>query len=185
LSAAGDLRGDGSYHEERSSAAEKVWQQPSDPGLLRGTAITLAKIGAPSGINLLLNSALDDSPANSDRRSAALLGLEQVYSRNATVPVAALLALQKGANERSILAAKILVNIGDEEAAKALVEWFENTDDSAVELAINSVMRTRTPTLIAAWNASLEPNQTFRSEAVHMAIREALERYHKRVSIEE
>jgi len=152
--------------------------------LLRGTAIAVAKIGTPAGINMLLNSALDDSPGNRERRSAALLGLEQVYSRNAAIPVAALLARQTGVNEASTLAAKILVNIGDDAAAKALASWFQSADRSASALAANSVARTRSPVLLDAWKRLLGPNQAFRSEEIRVAIREGLERYDEGVSIE-
>lgn len=175
----GDLRGDGSYHEERSSPAEKVWQGPADPDLLLRTASAIAKIGAPSGINMLLNSALDDNPANSERRRAALFGLEQVYSRNATSPVAALLARQTGVNDASALGIRILVNIGDESAAKALTRWFQEADASAAELAAKAVAGTRTPALLTAWKALSVSKEHFRSEEIRESIRAALERYDK------
>lgn len=170
IAASGDLRADGSYHEERSPPAEKIWQNSLDPDLLQQTAMAIGKIGAPSGINALLDSALDDTPANSDRRRIALDGLEQVYSRNAAPPVAALLVRQTGANEASALATKLLVNIGDESAAKVLTQWFQEADASVVELAASAVARTRTPVLLHAWKASIESNQAFRSEKVRVAI---------------
>lgn len=184
IAASGDLRGDGSYHEERSLPAERIWQSSADPELLSRTAMGIAKIGSPSGINLLLNSALDDNPANSDRRRIALNGLEQVYSRNATPPAAALLTHQSGMNGASALATKMLVNIGDESAAKALISWFQEADASAAGLAASAVTGTRTPALLAAWKASLGSDKVFRSEEIRVAIREALERYYKGISIE-
>ncbi|MDI1248185.1 MAG: hypothetical protein PSV13_04800 [Lacunisphaera sp.] len=184
IAASGDLRADGSYHEERSLPAENIWQSSADPDLLSRTAIVIAKIGSPSGINLLLKSALDDNPANSDRRRNALNGLEQVYSRNATPPAVALLTQQAGMNGASELATKMLVNIGDESAAKALISWFQEADASAAGLAANAVTGTRTPALLAAWKASLGSDKTFRSEEIRVAIRDALERYYQGISIE-
>jgi hypothetical protein len=179
IAAVGDLRSDGSRHEERSVPLEKVWQTESDPALLSPTAIAMAKIGAPSAIEALLKAALNGNATDRNRRRAALDGLAQVYSRNAIPPVAGLLARQTGANEASALACKILVNIGDESAAKALIGWFQGADASVVELAKESVIQTRTPALLDAWNAVVVSKETFRQEAVRTALREALENRRK------
>lgn len=184
IASTGDLWGDGSYHEERSPPLERAWQTTSDPDLLSRIAISMSKIGAHSAMDTLLSAALDDSQSNSVHKRAALFGLEEVYSRNATQPVASLLACQDSANDASALASKLLVKIGDEVAAKALTSWFQKADASAVELAATSVARTRTPDLLDAWKALSASNQAFRSEEIRTAIREALKRYNRSISIE-
>jgi hypothetical protein len=87
-------------------------------------------------------------------------------------------------NGASALATKMLVNIGDESAATALISWFQEADASAAGLAANAVTGTRTPALLAGWKASLGSDKSFRSEEIRVAISEALEKYYKGISME-
>jgi hypothetical protein len=170
----GSMRSGGGFHEERSPALEQLWRETHDPSLLNAAAVAMAQIGAPAAVESLLSSTLQDEAKDEARKRAALNALGEIYLDNAVPPIAALLAKQATASPVSALAGRVLVNIGHESANKALLSWLQNADDSAVSLAHEFVVSTRSPALLKAWNASLDQSVPFRSEKIRDAIRSGL-----------
>ena len=58
------------------------------------------------------------------------------------------------------------------------MDWLANADASAAVLVRGFVARTRTPELLDAWSAALDPKVVFRSEQIRETIRAALTEYH-------
>jgi len=92
----GDNRWGGGFHEELSPVLESAWVNPesSEPALLTTLAATLAKVGAPEGVDLLLQTLTvnDNSKQKQEtgqaRQEAAFLAVPQTRNPNA-VPVLA------------------------------------------------------------------------------------------------
>ena len=179
ISGVGALWGDGSYHEERSPALEQVWRESRDPDLLIAVAVAMAKIGAPSAVDLLLSAAFMEDRKDDVRKRAALGVLDKIYTPNAVPPVAARLAAQPATAPASAITGSILVGIGDPSAAKALLGWLQVADADTTTAARTFTVRTRTPELVAAWNAALDSKTVFRSEEVREAIRAGLTEYNQ------
>ena len=170
----GALHGDGNT---LSSSLERVWRESSDNAMLVNVASSLAKIGAPSGIELLLASALK-SDGRDNRLTAAQSALQEVYLPSAVPALASRLANQRSTSAPAKLVAPILANIGDGTAATAVVSWLQGqTEDASPLIQDLVVQRTRTEQMLAAWNAALAPAVPFRNEQNREAIRAALAVY--------
>jgi hypothetical protein len=170
----GALRGDGNA---LSSSLERVWRESSDNAMLVSVASSLAKIGAPSGIELLLASALK-SDGRDNRLTAAQSALQEVYLPNAVPALASRLANQPSTSAPAKVVAPILANIGDVTAATAVVSWLQGqTEDASPLIQDLVVQRTRTEQMLAAWSAALDPAVSFRNEQNREAIRAALAVY--------
>ena len=74
--------------EKLSPTLEQVWRESSDPKLLLAAALSMAKIGAPSSIELLLSEALANDGANKARIDTARNALQGVYQPKAVPPLA-------------------------------------------------------------------------------------------------
>jgi hypothetical protein len=139
----------------------------------------MARIGAPSSIELLISSALDST---SQRNSQALLAqraLPEVLNPDAVTTLSTLLVNQPPTSAVSKLASSTLANMVDATSASALVNWLQNADSSAAPLAHDSVLLTRAPAHLAAWESALIPAVPFRSEKNREAIRTGLAEYRK------
>lgn len=99
-----------------------------------------------------------------------MASLDGVFKKEATPPLAALLAEHAAIDETSRLAGSLLVKIGDVKAGEALLGWLRNADDTAVPLARDWVLSTRTSALKRAWEVAVNKNSEFRSKAVKEAI---------------
>jgi HEAT repeat protein len=160
--------------EELSPALELVWQDSHDQYLLIATAVAMAKVGAPSGIKLLLSSALATDPQSDQRKQAALNALPEARNPHAVPILTDLLANQPPTSESSKLASSILAEMVFPVAAKSLVNWLQTADASAAPLALSYAVNARTPTLLQACQAALDPSVPFRSEQNREAIRTGL-----------
>jgi len=172
-------RGDGAFHEELSPALEQVWRESQDQGLLPSIAVAMAKVGAPSGIELLLSSALDGSPNDLRTQVAQRSLLQEVLNPHAVPTLSALLVNQPPTSAASRLASGALANMVDAASAKALLNWLQSADAGAAPLAYDYVVRTRAPAQLAAWESALDPIMPFRSEKNREAIRAGLAEYHQ------
>lgn len=170
---------DGSFHEELSPALERVWRESGDQNLLASAGMALAKIGAPSGIELLFSSALNENSPNDIQVRIAQGSLPEVLNAHAVPTLSAFLASQQPTSATSKLASSTLANMVDATSAAALVNWLQTADDSAAPLARDSVLRTRSPAHLAAWESALDRAVPFRSEKNRDAIRTALAEYHR------
>lgn len=161
-----------------SPVLEKVWRESNKPNEFSSAASSMAKIGVPSGIELLLSAALDTGAPDKTRLYAARGALWEVNSPNAVPPLVARLANQPPTGETAKLVAPILVRIGDATGSKAVVGWLQGTSEDATPLIQNLVLQqTRSEKMLAAWDGALDPALTFRNEQNRQAIRAGLAAY--------
>lgn len=165
--------------EKLSPTLEQVWRESSDPKLLLGAASSMAKIGAPSSIELLLSEGLATDGANKVRIETARNALQGVYRPNAVPPMADRLAHQSSTGATAKLVAPILVKIGDAAAGRAVVTWLQSRDENAEALIQDlTVHRTRSEQMLSAWAAALDPTVPFQNEQNREAIRTGLAARH-------
>ncbi len=157
---------------------ERTWRETSNPTLLRSTAAGMAKIGTPSGIELLLSAALATDDRDKARQQAAYSALQGVYKGDAVPPLAARLADQPSTSEAVKLVAPILARITDPSASKAMVGWLQGRSENAAPL-IHDYIRQRMlgDPFTSAWATALDPAVPFSNEENRKAIREALDAY--------
>ena len=173
LGSVGNLGGAG---EKLSPSLERVWRESDDQHLLIGAATAMAKIGTPSGIELLLSATLVTNEQDHFRSvTARQMLINEVYKSNAVPPLAARLSEQSPTSDAAKLVAPILVKIGDVTAAKAVVSWLQGTTDSAAPLIRDLIVQqTTNPEMFKAWAAALNPGLPFRNEQNREAIRAGL-----------
>jgi HEAT repeat protein len=164
-------------HEELSPPLERVWAESEDQYLLNAAAIAMARVGAPSGIKLLSAAALDASAQSEIRKKAALRALPEVLNPDAVPVLNNLLVNQPPTSETSRLASGILAEMNTAAAAKALVNWLQDVDATAAPLASNYVINLRSPAMLQAFQAALDPSVPFHSEQNREAIRAGLAQY--------
>ena len=163
---------------ELSPMLERTWRETSNPTLLRSTASSMARIGAPSGIELLLSAALATEDRDKERAIAAKAALLKVYQREAVPPLAARLAGQPPTSDAVKLVAPILAGTNGTEGQKVLVEWLQSRPENAAPLVEQLFLRNiRTDPFESAWSTALEPAVPFKNEENRKAIREALDAY--------
>lgn len=163
--------------ESPSPSLERVWRESTEQNLLLNVAVSMAKSGEPSSIEMLLNAALGKD--SRDNRVAAAEGaLKEVYLPRAVPPLAARLEAESADSETARLVAPILVHIGDPIAAKTVVSWIQNRDENAGALVRELVVQqTRSEPMLHAWAAALDPSFAFRNEENREAIRGGLATY--------
>jgi hypothetical protein len=161
-----------------SPALERVWRDTKNPDLLRSTAVSMARIGTPSGIELLLSAALTPDSKDQTRQIAAQDALLQVDKPEAAPPLAARLANQPPASEVVQLVAPILVRNPAPAAQEALVGWLRSRPENAAPL-VDHLIRQRiiVDPFQSAWATALDPAVPFRNEENRQAIRAALAAY--------
>jgi len=161
-----------------SPVLEKVWRESNKPNEFSSAASSMAKIGVPSGIELLLSAALDTDGQDKTRMYAARGALGEVYLPNAVPPLVARLANQPPTSETAKLVAPVLVRIDDAAGCKAVLGWLQGTSDDATPIIRELVLQqTRGLKMLAAWDGALNPALTFRNEQNREAIRASLAAY--------
>ncbi len=175
LSGVGTLGHDG---PELSPILERTWRETGDATLIRSTAAAMAKMGRPSGVELLLSAALATEDRDKERAIAAKAALLKVYQREAVPPLAARLAGQPPTSDAVKLVAPILAGTNGTEGQKALVEWLQSRPENAAPLVEQLFLRNiRTDPFESAWSTALDPAVPFKNEENRKAIREALDAY--------
>ena len=175
LAGVGDLGRGGA---ELSPGLEQVWRESSNSNQLFSAASSMAKIGTPSGIDLLLSAALATDGRDKARRDAAQHALQEIYLPNAVPLLADRLSSQPPTSATAELIAPVLVKIGDTTAGKVVVEWLTGRSENATPL-IQDLIRQRTlgEPMLSMWNAALNPSVPFRNEQNREAIRAGLATY--------
>ncbi len=180
---AGDLRWGGKFHEELSPALERVWSVSGAEALLSSVAYAMAKVGAPKGVELLLNSALATGPGLDFRSRVAAEALAVVTNPDAIPVLSARLSAQAAANSETRLASGTLAAMGYPDAVTVLLGWLRNADEGAAPLARSYVARSRTDAVLQLWNSALDPAVSFRNEKVREAIRAGLDDFQRNKSV--
>ena len=178
--AVGKLRGDGSFHEELSPALERAWSSSGDQDLLNSAAIAMAKVGAPSGVKLLIDSAISTASPTDFRARMAETALTTTMNPHAIPVVSEVLLTETTADARSKIASRTLAEIGRADAIKVLIGWFQNADDGAAVLVRNCIKKIRNNAELQQWDSAVGPSAQFHSEINREAIKAALADFQKR-----
>ncbi len=102
-----------------------------------------------------------------------------MFNPNAVPPLAARLASQPVGSSGSKLVSDRLARITTPAAAKALLNWLQEVDESASAMAHDYVVATTSPAQLQVWESALNPAVPFRSEKNREAIRGGLAEFHQ------
>jgi len=161
-----------------SPALERVWRESDDRALLISVAEAMAKIGSSSGVELLISAVLTGGGADETRKFAARSALPDIYKKDSVPPLAARLVDQTSDSDAAKLVAPLLVRVGDASASAAVVTWLRGVSEDATPLIRERLFQeTRTPAMLAAWKAAIDPAVAFRNELNREAIRAGLVSY--------
>jgi hypothetical protein len=175
LSGVGTLGHDG---PELSPILERTWRETGDATLIRSTAAAMAKMGRPSGVELLLSAALATDGRDKARQQTAYYALQEVYRGEAVPPLAARLADQPPTSEAVKLVAPILARTSGPAGQEAVVNWLRNRPENAAPLVHDLIrQQIRTDPFESAWATAVDPAVPFKNEENRKAIREALDAY--------
>ncbi len=168
----------GRRQPELSPALERAWRETTSQSLIMGTASAMARLGTPSGVELLLSAALATDDGDKTRKIAAQAALRQVDAREAVPTLAARLASQPPTSEVVEMIAPILVKISGPTGHEALVSWLRTRPENAAPLVDDLVrQQIHVDPFETAWATALDPAVPFRNEANRQAIRTALAAY--------
>lgn len=157
---------------------ERTWRETSNLTLIRSTASAMAKMGAPSGIELLVSAALATDDRDKVRQQTAFYALQGVYKGEAVPPLAARLADQPPTSEAVKLVAPVLARTNGPDGQTALVSWLQTRPENAAPLVHDLIrQQIRSDPFDSAWAKALEPGVAFKNEENRKAIREALDAY--------
>jgi hypothetical protein len=139
---AGDQRWNGRFHPELSPALESVWSDAVDnPKLQYALALAIAKVGAPSGVEMLLTEIAKDGRTVAEiykgGNVGALTALEAMNEvRNPDVlPVLAKWFTTRSEDEAAFVASgEALASMGSPEATRILLDWAKHAPDEAAPL---------------------------------------------------
>ncbi len=174
----GDVGDNPQNRPELSPILERTWRETGNPTLIISTASAMARIGKPSGIEMLLSAALATDERDKKRRIAAESALWEVFVGDAVPPLAARLANKSPTSPEVQLVAPILARITDPSASKAVVDWLQDRRENAAPLIHDYIRQhMRGDPFTSAWATALDPAVPFKNEENRKAIREALDAY--------
>lgn len=174
----GGLGTNGLSGSELSPILERTWRETENPILITSTSVAMAKIGKPSGIELLLMAAFATDERDKRRRIAAQSALWEVSKGDAVPPLAARLANQPPTSEAVKLVAPILARTIALDGQKALVSWLQGRTENAAPLVHDLIRQhIRIDPFESAWAKALDSGVPFKNEENRKAIREALDAY--------
>lgn len=157
---------------------ERTWRETGNLTLIRSTASAMAKMGAPSGIELLVSAALATDARDKVRQQTALYALQDVYKGEAVPPLAIRLSNQPSTSDAVKLIAPILARTSGPDGQAALVSWLQTRPENAAPLVHDLIrQQIRTDPFQSAWAKALDPGVPFKNEENRTAIREALDAY--------
>jgi len=180
----GDNRWGGKFHPELSKPLEKAWNiESSDRKLLVTVARTIAKVGSPSGVELLLSTIDSSGMTVSDIKSgsypkawAALKAMEDIRNP-ALIPVLSRRFSSYQVDNPSFVASgDALAIIGQYETTKMLLDWAKQASQEAIPLVEQWFGLLRTEPAIKLATKVLAYNEPFQDMQVRKAIEKAVEK---------
>jgi hypothetical protein len=179
----GDRRWDGRFHPELSPALETTWSQAGamDAGLLTALALTMAKLGAPSGVEQLMETvdgsgkALQDIDQEHDPRAyAAVSALEAIRNPDAIAVLAKWFQTFSLGETTFEASGEALAAMGLPEATKVLLKWAKQAPDDAASLAGKWLGEVRDTESAQLLHEAASQGETFRSEQVKQKLVESV-----------
>jgi len=168
----GDITWGERYHEELSPSLEIAWRRESnDQQLVSALSMALAKVGAASGVRLLIEEVehagrtLDEYEARAtDKAWIAFSALEQVRNP-AAVPSLELILSQNAPGSTSNAAAGFaLSSMGQPDATKAILRWAQAANMDVGPLIFDWLIKMRDVGSVALVETALKEARFASSE---------------------
>jgi pimeloyl-ACP methyl ester carboxylesterase len=176
----GDNRWDARFHEELSPLLESAWSDGDikDKALLTAVALSMAKIGAPNGVDLLLNTLSEKTSMQEDSRLAgAVMALGEIHNPGA-VPVLSQ-RLQRHSMDEPVfkISGETLAKLGSPEATQVLLDWARNAPAEAAPLLGAWFQGMHDSDSIRLLREAVSKDKHFQSPKVREAIAPVLKQY--------
>ncbi len=162
--------GGGGSQKYLPAMIEPLWRESKDPKMLKSVARAMAREGAPSSIELLLQAASAPDDQHDDRWDYAGWALTKISSPYAVPPLADALKKSPFGSTKHTLAFITLTQIGDETAAQALVASLQTADESAAPMILSWLTDSQSSEIIDAAEAALAAKVPFNSEKIREAL---------------
>ncbi len=173
------------FHPELSPPLEAAWSEQwlqQDPEVLNTLALAIARIGAPDGVNLLLDtlasggaSIEEIEAARQPHVLAAVQALASVRNPDAAALLRQRMEHSQPENPVFLASGNALANIGGPAATQALLDWAQNATAETSDLARRWFSRLRDNRSIALAQARLANKQPFRSEQIRSILESSLD----------
>ncbi len=127
----GDNRWDGKFHEELSPVLETVWSNPeiTDPAFLDAIGTAIAKVGAPEGVDQLLQTVSGNNTdnvteeTNRTKQTVAFEAIPQVRNPDAVEVLSTWFKQAPLGTSAFEVSANALVEIGSPKATQEIIDW--------------------------------------------------------------
>lgn len=180
-----DNRWQGRFHTELSPLLETAWlESDSDDQLTHALALALAKVGAESGVDLLLRAVAETgqsvktiSSGSGGRAAAALAATSSIRNPEALAVLTRYFRSHKAMDAAFVASGEALASMGHPEATTVLLKWVESAPDEAAELASRWAGRARDQDSIQLWHDTISQRGAhFGSAQVHKQVKETLQK---------
>lgn len=179
-----DNRWQGRFHTELSPLLEAAWlESGSDSRLAHALALALAKVGAESGVELLLRAVADTgqsvkaiSSGPSGRAAAAFAATSSIRNPEALPVLTRYFRTTKPMDAAFVASGEALASMGHPKATRILRQWVESAPDEAAGLVSRWVGRARDQQSMQLWREAVIQQAPFGSPQVHERVKEVLER---------
>lgn len=159
-------------HEELSPLLEEAYGRVEDAVYKGYISITLAKIGAPSGIKLLIQNAIKNG-----LNSIEAYDLNEVRNLNAIPILAHGLRGQSINDTELLLSGNTLAEMGQPDATDVIITWARNVGADKASLVKVWLSKVRDEASLKIINDSLNGDLHFKSTDIKNAIKETLDEY--------
>ncbi|MDP2902267.1 MAG: HEAT repeat domain-containing protein [Methylovulum sp.] len=131
ISRIGDNRWDGKFHEELSPVLETAWSNPgiTDPAFLGAIGKAIAAVGAPEGVNQLLQTVSGSNTDNATeetnriKQTVAFDAIPQVRNPDAVEVLSIWFKQELLGTSAFEVSANALVEIGSPKATQEIIDW--------------------------------------------------------------
>jgi hypothetical protein len=174
----GDNRWDGRFHEELSPLLESAWShgEIKDRALRSAIALAIAKIGAPSGVDVLLGTVAGKASAEDEAGQAAALSMGKIHNPHAVPVLAQWFQRYPMGKAMFEIIGGTLANLGSPDATQVLLNWARQAPAEAAPLLGPWFKGLHDTTSIQLVREALSEGDAFQSPRVRQAITSVLER---------
>lgn len=171
----GDRRWDGRFHPELSPLLEEAWSQAdhADAELLTTLALTMAKAGAPNGVEQLVAAIANSGKTMQEiqhgqdaRAHAALNALVEVRNPDTILVLSRWFHSASFGETAFEASGRALAAMGLPEATKVLLEWAKHAPDNAAPLAGRWLGEVRDTESVQLLRDVVSRNEPFQSGVV-------------------
>ena len=175
----GEYFWDNKHYPEIAPILSDAWTEARDPELLQALASAMAKVGIGRGVDQLFDAVLSQGStmaqilASRNPLVQAALGALQRANSPDLIPAISERLTNSSTSAETTLCTGILVSIQNENAARVLLEWAQNAENSSAILARDVFARIWNADCLNYLNSAVQ-NAQFKSSQVETAILSAL-----------